>query len=229
MVEFNSSNKLLLQSAARTDNTEYHWDSMHFADGFSITLTNFENWISNANGTTGNDTILGTDIGDSLQGGSGNDEIAGYAGDDVLYGDNGDDLIHGGAGNDTLYGGAGNDRLWGASGNDTLKGGSGNDILTGGEGTDTFILDGTPSSIDIILDFSLSDGDILDVSDIITNFDPIEDSIADFINVSTYNGYSTLGIDVDGGANNFQIAAIIEGSVDLTDLTTLLQNGILVT
>ncbi|HEX5374492.1 MAG TPA: calcium-binding protein [Aquabacterium sp.] len=61
----------------------------------------------------------------------------GTSGDDTLEGtDHGRDILRGQAGNDQLRGLGGNDTLEGDSGNDTLIGSAGNDVLTGGQGND---------------------------------------------------------------------------------------------
>ena len=118
------------------------------------------NFIENAIGGTGNDTIIGNEVNNYLNGGSGNDRLDGRSGNDTLRGDigndslygragedslvggEGEDYLNGGSGNDTLGGDNGNDHLYGGSGNDRLTGNYGNDILVGGEGNDT--LDGGP-------------------------------------------------------------------------------------
>lgn len=119
-------------------------------------------------GGTGNDTLDG-DIGnDTLNGDDGIDSLDGGAGDDTLSGGLGNDALDGGVGNDTLKGDGGNDTLLGGDGADILKGGSGADTLTGGAGADKFTYlaasdtNGTP--IDIITDFSKSQGDRIDLS-----------------------------------------------------------------
>lgn len=69
---------------------------------------------------------------------------------DFLVGEDSADLIDGGEADDLLFGNGGND---------TLIGGEGADTLRGGEGADRFVLDGD----DVISDFSVADGDILDL------------------------------------------------------------------
>lgn len=105
-------------------------------------------------------------------------DITGSSLANTITGTSMSDAISGGAGNDSLVGGAGNDTISGGEGNDTITGGTGADSLTGGNGTDTFIIatgDSTPSfsgtgnsgavsGYDIITDFSLAGGDVLDVS-----------------------------------------------------------------
>jgi Ca2+-binding RTX toxin-like protein len=79
-----------------------------------------------------------------------NDTIAGLDGDDSISGLGGNDSINGGDGSDTIDGGAGND---------TIRGGDDTDTLIGGLGADVFQIE--DSDGDIITDFSLSDGDTI--------------------------------------------------------------------
>lgn len=79
--------------------------------------------IENAVGGSGDDTIIGGEVGNSLDGGGGNDEITG----------------NGGA--DSLKGGAGNDTLGGNQGSDSLEGGNGYDVylFQDGDGFDRIL------------------------------------------------------------------------------------------
>ena len=92
-----------------------------------LSVAGYGNW-QNANaqlGTSGADTLTGTDARAALAG-----QL--------------DDLLLGGAGNDLLSGRTGNDGLYGAAGNDVLRPGIGNDYVDGGTGVDTldFSVDG---------------------------------------------------------------------------------------
>ena len=64
------------------------------------------------------------------------------------------DKIIGDSGVDTLIGGAGNDTLYGAGGNDSLTGGAGADVFV-------FASSGTANGTDVLADFSVADGDVL--------------------------------------------------------------------
>ncbi len=75
-------------------------------------------------------------------GSSGNDTIEGTDNADIIYGMDGDDILIGNAGDDYLSGGGGNDTLFGGDGNDTLDGGDGDDDLQGGYGDDVYIYNG---------------------------------------------------------------------------------------
>ncbi|MNJ22235.1 Bifunctional hemolysin/adenylate cyclase precursor [compost metagenome] len=102
----------------------------------------------------------------------GHDKLYGGLGDDILFGQGGNDELSGDAGNDTLYGGTGNDILSGGLGNDILIGGLGNDVLKGDAGADTFTWlkgDTVAGSVakDYVVDFSKSEGDKLDLSDLL--------------------------------------------------------------
>ncbi|MGE6223688.1 type I secretion C-terminal target domain-containing protein [Aeromonas media] len=102
----------------------------------------------------------------------GHDKLYGGLGDDILFGQGGNDELSGDAGNDTLYGGTGNDILSGGLGNDILIGGIGNDVLRGDAGSDTFTWlkgDTVAGSVakDYVVDFSKSEGDKLDLSDLL--------------------------------------------------------------
>ena len=98
-------------------------------------------------GLAGNDKIQGNEDTDQLYGDNGNDIIQGGSSGDILYGDAGDDVLAGGTDDDTLIGGMGNDKLYGDMGDDILSGQDGSDYFDCGEG------------VDVIIDFSLSEGD----------------------------------------------------------------------
>jgi len=79
-------------------------------------------------GTTGNDTVDGTDKSELIIGLKGDDELFGKAGNDWLKGGPDDDQLFGGSGNDILAGGIGNDILDGNEGGDKVFGGAGDDV-----------------------------------------------------------------------------------------------------
>ena len=73
-------------------------------------------------GTSGNDTISGTDSNDTLYGLAGNDMLSGKNGNDTLIGGAGNDILDGGAGDDTYIFGRGYDQdtISDAQGENTL-------------------------------------------------------------------------------------------------------------
>ena len=81
--------------------------------------------------------------------------------------------IDGRGGDDTIIGSTGNDVLSGGAGNDTLIGGLGGNELTGGSGADHFVFRTVNDGGDLIHDFSRTDGDRIDVSELLSSLGPI--------------------------------------------------------
>ena len=171
-------------------------------------------------------TLTGTAAGETLTGSTGDDTLSGLGGADVLYGGSGIDTLDGGDGADTLYGGAGDDILIGGTGNDVLVGGAGVDRLTGGAGADRFgFTSGTATGgADTIADFSVSDGDSIDLSDLLPGFDAASDLIADWVRLTQSGSDTTVEIDATGTGSFTAQAVVIEGVTGL-DLATLRASG----
>ncbi len=206
-------------------------------------------------GGAGVDRGWGGADGDSMLGGDGNDVLYGDGGNDVLYGDADNDMLYGGAGADYVEGGAGADKLWGednddglhggegadqlfgGDGNDLLNGGAGMDKLTGGAGVDTFAFnsEGTVGTKaggalhrDYILDFSIADGDRIDLSAVDADIDLAGDQAFTLVErftktagqvVLIYNAASdatSVRLDVDGdGKMDHEI--IVSGLISASD------------
>ncbi len=150
------------------------------------------------------------------QGSAAGESILGLGGNDTLYGNGGDDALYGGNGNDVLYGNSGHDRLIGGAGADSLR---------GGIGADDFVFDRVGPNADTVHDFKLAEGDRLDFSSILSNYDPVDDAITDFITKTTVNGNTTLSVDVDGqGAGVAHAVVTLEG-VGNIDIEALVNNG----
>ncbi|MDH5723673.1 MAG: tandem-95 repeat protein [Alphaproteobacteria bacterium] len=184
--------------------------------------------------------ILGDDGDNYISGGNENDKIFLRAGDDIakgkngndyIFGEDGNDLLSGDRGNDTIHGGNGNDALFGGADNDVLYGGSGIDILFGDRGSDTFVFeaDSAFTNSDAIMDFDLSEGDKLDISDLLSAYDPLTELITDFVQITDNGIDSYLAVDIDGGANNFVQIATIVNYIGLTDEEALEVSGNLIT
>jgi len=122
-----------------------------------------------------------------------------------------------------------------------LAGGTGNDILDGVAGNDSFIwlaaLDGTGNEFvpntDTVKNFS--NGDVLDISDLLGDTAENSANLVNFLEVSFGSGDTTIKIDKDGGGDNFAAphqTIIVEGA-DLTGgnvsqaaiIDNLLSNG----
>ncbi|WP_298967597.1 family 16 glycosylhydrolase [uncultured Methylobacterium sp.] len=76
-----------------------------------------------------------------------------------LTGNGANNLLTGGEAADLLLGGGGSDTIRANGGADTLDGGAGADTLTGGLGGDLFVLRRGEAQGDLITDFSVRDGD----------------------------------------------------------------------
>jgi len=179
------------------------------------------------NGGSGDDALYGMAGDDKLYGGSDNDFLDGGAGNDELYGESGHDFLLGQAGDDSLYGGGGSDILDGGTGDDTLNGGEGNDTLIGGSGKDTFVFDATGTdNRDTILDYSLNDGDLLDLSALLDFYFNHGANVSDFVRATQVGGDTRVEVNLNGQGNDWTDVAVLQGYDATHDiLVRLEQNG----
>jgi surface adhesion protein len=145
------------------------------------------------------DVSRANDGADTLMGGAGNDLIFGQGGNDYVDGGKGNDILLGGTGNDTLLGGEGNDTLFGGAGTDILNGGKGDDLLIGGAGGDTFVWKSGDTGKDVIKDFKVSEGDRLDLSDLLQGEKGT--TIDNYLKITTVGDDSTLQVSTEGKLN----------------------------
>lgn len=222
-------------------------DTLHGGDGNDTLNGGDEN--DTLYGDDGNDFLNGNKGNDIIHGGAGIDTISGGEGNDTVYGDDGNDIINGNAGDDILNGGAGDDELRGSDGNDTLNGdggsdtlygGAGNDIIIGGdgydrlygnEGADTFVFlsESAFNDRDQIYDFNIAEGDSIDITDLLSNYDPLTDAITDFVKFGSNGTHSYLKVNVDGTGNaaDFANVAQITRVTGLDDVEQLIADGTL--
>jgi surface adhesion protein len=119
------------------------------------------------------------------------------------------------SGKDNLLGTDGNDIIFGGAGDDTLTGGKGNDTLTGGSGADLFVWKAGHTGNDIVTDFKASEGDRLDLSDLLQG--EKGSNITDYLKVSTVNGDTVLQVSSKGelnatdGANHVDTTITLQG------------------
>lgn len=198
-------------------------------------------------GMAGNDILEGGKGADLLDGGDGwdyaryknsseavhiNMETGVHTGGDAQ----GDILVNieavvGSTFDDTLHGGNTNDFLSGDKGNDAIAGGLGVDQLIGGKGADTFVFESASAfhDVDAIRDFSLADGDKIDISDVLAGYDPIHDAITNFVMITDNGSNSILSIDATGSGSHFIQIATIQGITGLTNEESLETAGTLIT
>lgn len=186
-------------------------DTVSFAGAGSAITFNLSTTTSQNTVGAGSDTV------------SGFENITGSAYNDTLTGDTAANTIAGGAGNDTISGGDGNDLLYGNSGLDAL---------TGGNGTDQFVFEAASafSNVDTISDFSTAQSDAINISDVISLYDPLNDAITDWVETTTSGSNTILKVDQDGTGTTYgwtQIATLT-GVTGLTDEAALVTNGNLI-
>lgn len=127
---------------------------------------------------------------------------------------------------DVLYGGAGDDKIYGGYGNDEIHGGAGNDKLYGGEGSDKFVFDAITDGTDTIMDFEQGiGGDIIDITNILTDFEEGVDDLNDFVQVVTQGANDVLRVNADGVGTDFVNIAIIKGGVGGASAQDLVDSG----
>ena len=223
-----------LQSSVVLDLREGEYSSVGLTRNIGIA---FGVTIERAQGGNGDDTLIGNSTNNTLAGNSGHDTLYGGAGGDILYGgegndilsgDDGNDKLEGNNGDDTLYGGAGRDVLTGGNGNDILASGLGEDTLLGGLGRDVFVFDNL-SGIDTLNDYGKNE-DILDISALLTQYDPVTESINDFLRLASSTKSTYLRVDANGttdGTNFVDIAVV--NDLRGEDITSLIEAGLIIT
>ncbi len=131
---------------------------------------------------------------------------------------------------DTLYGGDGDDILYASSGGDTLHGGDGFDTLYGSSGLDTFVLEAASAynDVDEIFSFRFSEGDILDVSDLIVG--AFSGTITDYVQLVDSGTDTLIQIDSDGltGGSSFVTAGQFNNITGLDEVTLFTDGNIVV-
>ena len=181
-------------------------------------------------------TLIGNSANNTLSGGPGPDEIFG---DGAAYdGDVGFNEVdplrppsrvnpapaEDQSGNDTLFGRDGNDRLYGQGGLDRLN---------GGRGADTFVFENSSAwnNTDVIEDYNVADGDMLDISDLLSAYNAKADNLADFVKIEINEKDSIVSIDRDGKGTNYAWTAIamLENTTMLPDVASLVSKGNLLT
>lgn len=121
-----------------------------------------------------------------------------------IFGTKNTDRLIAGDGADKVAGAAGNDILVGGGGDDTLIGGQGSDRLTGGAGRDLFDFNALSelgfgiAGRDVIVDFSNSDGDGIDLSTIDANGSIKGDQAFSWVDNFTAAGQVRFAVDGQG-------------------------------
>jgi len=146
-----------------------------------------------------------------------------------ITGDSSGTTLYGTAYGDTITGGSGSEYIYGNAGNDTIYGAGGNDHLIGGAGADTFLFKGATAltGVDTITDFNTSQGDKIDLADVISTYDPATMAIANFVQLATSDSDTQVKVDTDGSGTSYTQIATIQGVTGL-NLTDLIADGNLI-
>ncbi|WP_138468789.1 G8 domain-containing protein [Poseidonocella sp. HB161398] len=149
-------------------------------------------------GGGGSDTVDG---GGTDTGGGGSDTVGG--GDSgllLIEGTSGDDNLSAGSAGSEMLGFDGRDTITGGAGDDIIDGGTGKDHLAGGAGADMFRFD--ESAIgdyrDTILDFSVAEGDKIDLFGIAEAYGLSETEMAGIVSLTNIKPGLRVGIELDG-------------------------------
>jgi Ca2+-binding RTX toxin-like protein len=186
-------------------------ESIHFDDA-AHTVWDLTGGLT-LTGTASGATLYGTAYGDTIHAAPGNSYV--YAND----------------GNDTLIGGSGNNYLDGGLGNDTLSGGSGSDTLTGGTGADTSVFKSGETGSDTVTDFSTTEGDKLDIHNLLVGYNPVTSAITDFVHITASGGDAIVSVDANGatgGASYAHVATLTGMSALAGHESDLLASGNLI-
>ncbi len=156
-----------------------------------------------------------------------------------LYGTgNGDHLTAQGSG-DYLYGIAGNNTITGAanattyeyggSGNDTFVdgGGTANNLITAGTGADQYVIE-SPNSSTTISGFSVAKGDLINVENVISGYDPVADALGNFVQETTVGNSTQISLDPTGQGHFSAVSVTLSGVTGLDDVATLVANHTLI-
>lgn len=160
------------------------------------------------------EVVAGTDIFEYM--------ITDYDGDSstahLVFNSGDGEAVNGTIASETLQGTALDDVIFGAGGDD---------VLFGGAGADTFLFlsdDGTST----IHDFDVSEGDSIDISQLLEQYDPVTDAINDFVFTTTSGGDTTIAVDASGSGNVANATDIVTLEGVTVDLDALLSQQSLV-
>jgi VCBS repeat-containing protein len=134
--------------------------------------------------------------------------IGGADAPNIIYGSSGDDILTGGGAEDEIYGRGGDDVLVGGAGDDIVIGGDGDDQLNGDSGADRFVIRSVDEGVDSITDYSNNESDVLDISDLLTGFDPNNDALSDFVSITSDGADATVAVDPSGAGSYTDIALL---------------------
>lgn len=117
----------------------------------------------------------------------------------------------------------------GTSGDDVISGTQGNDSITGGAGADTFVFAANDNGVDTIFDFSAEDGDRLDLSALLENYDDVQDSINDFVFATDQGDDLVVSVNKNGtGTEGAENIAVLKNTstLDIDSIVTSVEDKV---
>ncbi len=184
-----------------------------------IDIGGYSNTITTKDG----DNIINSGLGNStVTTGSGSNTINAQGYNNSITTGAGTSFINAGLGNSFVNTGAGDDTVFFDGYSNVLIGGLGHDVISGGQGN-IYQVNGVGHNGRMdILDFSLNNGDVLDVSDILqkSDWNGSENSLGSYLKVSEVGGNTVVEIDLSGQHSNFLTVATLfnAGASSLGDL-----------
>ena len=123
-----------------------------------------------------------------------------------------------------LAGGLGADVLHGSMEADVIIGNAGPDILRGHGGADVFVYQSRDDGNDVLEDFSLAEGDAIDLSRLLAGS---SSSLSDYVRITRAGTNSLVGISVAGSGLNYTDLVLTVRGPELAnaDLYDLVDNG----
>jgi Ca2+-binding RTX toxin-like protein len=139
----------------------------------------------------------------------------------------GNDTITSGSGNDIIFGQEGNDTINAGAGNDIISGGSGNNTLTGGAGADTFLFIKGATGHDTITDYSNTQNDKLDISDLLTGsgYQPGISHVEDYVKIDHSTGNVFVDATGHGTFNSANQVATINNISSIDTVNVVLHDN----
>ncbi len=110
-----------------------------------------------------------------------------------------------------VEGTSGRDKLWGTAADEIIRGGAERDHLFGGDGADDFVAH--HDGIDEIHDFSIEQGDLLDLSEVADRFGLSGPEMEAALTFKTLGRGTEVGVDLDGASHSLVVIRGIQADV----------------
>jgi RTX calcium-binding nonapeptide repeat (4 copies) len=209
IIQFSASDKITVYGGSYSSTTGDHIGNISQINFDDSTVWNLSGSSLDLTATANRQYLYGTGYGDTMTALGSNDYLYGIAGNNTMYGDS-----------YTTY-------FYGGSGNDLMIGGSGTNYMHAGTGTDTFKIEDAGST-NTVYSFSTAHSDVINVSDVISGYDPVNDSLGDWVQATTSGSNTLISVDPTGTGTFSHTLVTISGVTGLGDAATMVANGELV-